>query len=135
MVLERASVGRDPVVHPTISPISWMPIALMILGIGDVPTHFLLAVSSVWPIVLSTAEGVRRVDRRWIEMARSLGATETETLRHVVIPAIAVHVMTGLRLGLGVADRAGPRRECWARELVWVMLVTLDARDRWPIPR
>lgn len=116
-----------------ISPISWMPIAVMVLGIGDAPIYFLLAVSSVWPILLNTAEGVRRVDRRWIEMVRSLGATEAETLRHVVIPAIAAHVVTGLRLGLGVA---------------WIVLVPaemlgvraglgyaiLDARDRLAYP-
>jgi len=130
--LERASSAAIQFIR-MISPISWMPIAVMILGIGDAPIYFLLAVSSVWPIVLSTAEGVRRVDRRWIEMARSLGATEAETLRHVVIPAIAVHVMTGLRLGLGVA---------------WIVLVPaemlgvraglgyaiLDARDRLAYP-
>lgn len=116
-----------------ISPISWMPIAVMVLGIGDAPVYFLLAVSAVWPIVLNTAEGVRRVDRRWIEMARSLGATEAETVRFVVVPAIVAHVVTGLRLGLGVA---------------WIVLVPaemlgvraglgyaiLDARDRLAYP-
>lgn len=116
-----------------ISPISWMPIAVMILGIGDAPIYFLLAISAVWPILLSTAEGTRRVDRRWIEMARSLGATEAEIVRHVIAPAIASHVVTGLRLGLGVA---------------WVVLVPaemlgvraglgyaiLDARDRLAYP-
>lgn len=116
-----------------ISPISWMPIAVMVLGIGDAPIYFLLAVSAVWPILLSTAEGTRRVDRRWIEMARSLGATEREILRHVIVPAIASHVVTGLRLGLGVA---------------WIVLVPaemlgvraglgyaiLDARDRLAYP-
>ena len=105
----------------------------MVLGIGDAPIYFLLAVSAVWPIVLNTAEGVRRVDRRWIEMARSLGATEAETVRFVVVPAIVAHVVTGLRLGLGVA---------------WIVLVPaemlgvraglgyaiLDARDRLAYP-
>lgn len=116
-----------------ISPLAWMPIAVMVLGIGDTPIYFLLAVSAVWPILLNTAEGVRRVDRRWTEMARSLGATEAEALRFVVVPAIAAHVVTGLRLGLGVA---------------WIVLVPaemlgvraglgyaiLDARDRLAYP-
>lgn len=130
--LDRASSAAIQFVR-MISPISWMPIAVMVLGIGDAPIYFLLAVSAVWPILLSTAEGTRRVDRRWIEMARSLGATESETLRHVIIPAIASHVVTGLRLGLGVA---------------WIVLVPaemlgvraglgyaiLDARDRLAYP-
>jgi len=130
--LERASSAAIQFLR-MISPISWMPIAVMVLGIGDAPIYFLLAVSAVWPILLSTAEGTRRVDPRWIEMARSLGATEAEMMRHVVVPAIAAHVVTGLRLGLGVA---------------WIVLVPaemlgvraglgyaiLDARDRLAYP-
>lgn len=130
--LERASSAAIQFIR-MISPLSWMPIAVMVLGIGDAPVYFLLAVSAVWPILLSTAEGVRSVDRRWIEMARSLGANETEVLRHVIVPAIAAHVVTGLRLGLGVA---------------WIVLVPaemlgvraglgyaiLDARDRLAYP-
>lgn len=130
--LDRASSAAIQFVR-MISPISWMPIAVMVLGIGDAPIYFLLAVSAVWPIVLSTAEGVRSVDRRWVEMARSLGATEGEVVRFVVVPAILAHIVTGLRLGLGVA---------------WIVLVPaemlgvraglgyaiLDARDRLAYP-
>ena len=116
-----------------ISPLSWMPIAVMVLGIGDAPIYFLLAVSAVWPILLSTAEGVRSVDRRWIEMARSLGATEAEVLRHVVIPAVAAHVVTGLRLGLGVRGLYSFRRKCWVSELDSAMRFSTPVTD-WLIP-
>ena len=42
-----------------ISPLSWMPIAVMILGVGDKPIYFLLAFAAVWPIILNTATGVK----------------------------------------------------------------------------
>ena len=44
-----------------ISPLSWMPIAVMVFGVGDQPIYFMLAFAAVWPILLNTAEGVRRL--------------------------------------------------------------------------
>lgn len=85
-----------------ISPLSWMPIAVMVFGVGDDPIYFLLAFAAVWPILLSTAAGVRQLDRRWLQLARSLAATRWETLRHVVVPGVVGHVLTGTRLAIGI---------------------------------
>ncbi len=112
-----------------ISPLSWMPIAVMVLGVGDKPIYFLLAFAAVWPILLSTAAGVRSLDPAWLQLSRSLAATRWETLVHVVIPGVIGHVLTGLRLAIGI---------------VWIVLVPcemlgvsaglgyfiLDTRDR-----
>jgi NitT/TauT family transport system permease protein len=112
-----------------ISPLSWMPLAVMVLGVGDRPIYFLLAFAAVWPIILSTAEGVRQLQPAWLRLAASLSATRWETLRHVVLPGVLGHVLTGLRLAIGV---------------VWIVLVPcemlgvsaglgyfiLDTRDR-----
>ena len=49
-----------------ISPLSWMPIAVMVLGVGDAPVYFLLAFAAVWPILLNTAAGVRQLDPSWL---------------------------------------------------------------------
>lgn len=112
-----------------ISPLSWMPIAVMVLGVGDRPIYFLLAFAAVWPILLSTAEGVRRLDPAWLRLSESLAATRWETLRHVILPGVLSHVLTGLRLAIGI---------------VWIVLVPcemlgvsaglgyfiLDTRDR-----
>lgn len=112
-----------------ISPLSWMPIAVMVFGIGDRPIYFLLTFSAVWPILLSTAEGVRRIDPSWLRLSASLAATRWETLRHVIVPGVFSHVLTGLRLSIGI---------------VWIVLVPcemlgvsaglgyfiLDTRDR-----
>jgi NitT/TauT family transport system permease protein len=112
-----------------ISPLTWMPIAVMAFGVGDRPIYFLLAFAAVWPILLSTAEGVRRLEPSWLALADSLAATRWEVLRHVIVPGVLGHVLVGLRLAIGV---------------VWIVLVPcemlgvsaglgyfiLDTRDR-----
>lgn len=112
-----------------ISPLSWMPIAVMVLGVGDAPVYFLLAFAAVWPILLNTAAGVAQLDANWLLLARSLSATPGERLRRVILPAIAPHILTGVRLAIGV---------------IWIVLVPaemlgvsaglgyfiLDTRDR-----
>ncbi|MGV7207649.1 ABC transporter permease [Oxalobacteraceae bacterium A2-2] len=112
-----------------VSPLSWMPLAVMTLGVGDAPVYFLLAFAALWPIVLNTAAGVARLDPNWLLLARSLSATRTETVLRVVLPGITADVLTGLRLAIGI---------------IWIVLVPaemlgvsaglgyfiLDARDR-----
>lgn len=112
-----------------ISPLSWMPIAVMMFGVGDQPIYFMLAFAAVWPILLSTAEGVRRLQPSWLNLADSLAATRWETLWYVILPGVLGHVLTGLRLSVGI---------------VWIVLVPcemlgvsaglgyfiLDTRDR-----
>lgn len=85
-----------------ISPLSWMPIAVMLLGVGDTPIYFLLTFAAVWPILLSTAAGVRALDPSWLTLARSLAATRWETLARVILPGILGHVLTGVRLAIGI---------------------------------
>lgn len=111
------------------SPLAWMPITIIIFGVGDRPIYFLIAIAAVWPFIINTAYGVSKVDPIWIKVARNLGASESQVLRKVIIPAIIPDILTGLRLAIGLA---------------WVMLVPdemlgvssglgyfiLDTRDR-----
>lgn len=85
-----------------ISPLSWMPIAVMVLGVGDYPIYFLLTFAAVWPILLNTAAGVRNLDPAWLQLSRSLAATRWETLVHIVLPGVLGHVLTGVRLAIGI---------------------------------
>jgi len=85
-----------------ISPLSWMPIVVMLMGVGDQPIYFLLAFAAVWPILLNTAAGVRQLDPRWLQLSKSLSATRWETLRRVIIPGVMGHVLTGVRLAIGI---------------------------------
>ena len=112
-----------------ISPLSWMPLAVMVLGVGNAPVYFLLAFAAVWPILLNTAAGVAQLDKNWLLLARSLSATRRETIVHVILPGITAQILTGVRLAIGI---------------IWIVLVPaemlgvsaglgyfiLDARDR-----
>jgi NitT/TauT family transport system permease protein len=86
-----------------ISPLAWMPIAIIAFGVGDPPVYFLIAVATVWPFVINTAHGVGQVKPLWIKVARSLGAGEGQLLRRVIIPAVVPDILTGLRLAIGLA--------------------------------
>jgi len=112
-----------------ISPLSWMPIAVMAFGIGDAPIYFLLTITAVWPVILSTSAGVRQLNPRWLLLARSLSATRGEILWRIVVPGILGHVLTGVRVAIG---------------MIWILLIPcemlgvssglgyfiLDTRDR-----
>lgn len=112
-----------------ISPLSWMPIAVMVFGIGDAPIYFLLSFAAVWPIMLNTVAGVKQLDRKWLMLAKSLSATRREILFRIIVPGILGNVLTGVRLAIGV---------------IWIVLVPcemlgvssglgyyiLDTRDR-----
>lgn len=85
-----------------VSPLAWAPVAIGLFGIGDQPVVFLVAAAAVWPVVLSTAQGVRDIDRGFLLVARSLGANRRELVSSIVFPAVRPHLLTGLRLALGI---------------------------------
>ncbi|HXW30618.1 MAG TPA: ABC transporter permease subunit [Xanthobacteraceae bacterium] len=86
-----------------VSPLAWMPIAILAFTTWDGAITFLIFAAAVWPIVFSTAAGVKRVDPVWLAMARNLGGSKIAVLGAIVVPAVAQDVFTGLRLALGVA--------------------------------
>lgn len=86
-----------------ISPLAWMPIAVMAFRTWDGAIIFLIGVAAVWPILFSTAHGVRRIDPAWFEVARNLGARPWHMLFTIVWPAIAPDALSGIRLAVGVA--------------------------------
>lgn len=86
-----------------ISPLAWMPIAVLAFESWDSAIIFLIVMATVWPIIFSTAHGVRRIDPNWFKVARNLGASGTQMLRRIILPAIMTDVMAGIRLAVGVA--------------------------------
>lgn len=86
-----------------ISPLSWMPIAIIAFGVGNNPVIFLIAIAAVWPMIINTAHGVSSLDQRWIWAARTLGANEWKLVRMVILPAVVPDMLTGLRLAVGLA--------------------------------
>lgn len=85
-----------------ISPLSWMPVVVMLMGVGDQPIYFLLTFAAVWPILLNTVAGVKQLDSRWLQLSRSLSASRWETLSKVIVPGVLGHVLTGVRLSIGI---------------------------------
>lgn len=86
-----------------ISPLSWMPIALLIFTTFESAIYFLITMATIWPIVLNSSLGVSRVNPQWITMAKNQGATDLQVLFHIILPASIPYILTSLRLALGVA--------------------------------
>ena len=86
-----------------ISPLAWMPVAVLAFASWDGAIVFLIAVAAVWPVLFSTAQGVRRIDPLWFKVARNLGASGSQMLRRIILPAIGQDIFAGIRLAVGVA--------------------------------
>lgn len=86
-----------------ISPLAWMPIAVLAFATWDGAIVFLIAIAAIWPIVFSTAQGVRRIDPLWFKVARNLGADSLQMLHRIILPAIGQDIFAGIRLAVGVA--------------------------------
>lgn len=85
------------------SPLAWMPVAVILFGVGTRPVAFLIAVAAVWPITINTAHGVRSVNPIWVRVVRMLGGRQADVLRRAIIPAIVPDMITGLRISIGVS--------------------------------
>jgi len=86
-----------------ISPISWMPIALLIFHSFESAIVFLLVMATIWPMIINTTLGVTRVDSRWLLMAINQGAKNYQLIFKIIIPSTIPYMLTSLRMALGVA--------------------------------
>jgi ABC-type nitrate/sulfonate/bicarbonate transport system permease component len=84
-----------------IPPIAWIPLAILWLGIGDPPSYFIVAIGAFFPIFVNAYVGIQMVDRRYVQVARCLGASRRMIVLEVVLPAALPLLLTGLRIGLG----------------------------------
>jgi NitT/TauT family transport system permease protein len=86
-----------------ISPIAWIPIAILWFGVGNASPIFLIFISSVFPMVVQTTVGVHTIERRYLRAAENFGVSRYTLFRQVVIPAVLPQILIGMRIGLGVA--------------------------------
>ena len=95
----------DPLVEllRPISGIAWIPLGLFIFGIGDTLPVFIMVYVAFFPLLLNTLAGVRQVDRKLVDAARTMGIHRSAMLRHVIVPAALPMVMVGLRLAFAGA--------------------------------
>ncbi|HVO87977.1 MAG TPA: ABC transporter permease, partial [Casimicrobiaceae bacterium] len=95
----------EPIVNffRPIPPLAWIPLSIVWFGISDAQNEFIIWLAALFPIVLSTMEGVRDVDRQLIRAARTLGASYAQIVVTVVLPAALPSMFVGLRVGTGIA--------------------------------
>ncbi len=86
-----------------ISPIAWIPVAILWFGVDDRAPIFLIFLASVFPIVVSAMAAVQNINTVYIRAARNFGLSTTDLFRHVIFPATLPQVLTGIRIALGVA--------------------------------
>jgi NitT/TauT family transport system permease protein len=86
-----------------ISPIAWIPIAILWFGVGDASPIYLIFISSVFPMIVQTTEGVHTIEKRYLRAAENFGVSRYTLFRRVVIPAVLPQIIVGMRVGLGVA--------------------------------
>jgi len=86
-----------------ISPIAWIPIAILWFGVGDASPIYLIFISSVFPMIVQTTVGVHTIEKRYLRAAANFGVSRGTLFKQVVIPAVLPQVLVGMRIGLGVA--------------------------------
>ena len=86
-----------------ISPIAWIPLAILWFGVGDVSPIFLIFLASVFPMIVQTTSGVHTIERRYLRAAANFGVSRQVLFRQVVIPAVLPEIIVGMRVGIGVA--------------------------------
>ena len=86
-----------------ISPIAWIPIAILWFGVGDASPIFLIFLSSVFPLVVQTVTGVHTIERQYLRAAENFGVSRRKLFVQVVIPAALPQIIVGMRIALGVA--------------------------------
>ena len=106
-------IGRVPLVRQLIDPTiqilrpvpvtAWLPLAMIIFGLGPRSAFFLVFLGAFYPILVNTIFGVRAVEPRLFEAASMLGCTGPAQFFRVVLPAALPSIFTGMRLGLGFA--------------------------------
>jgi NitT/TauT family transport system permease protein len=86
-----------------ISPLAWIPVAIIFFGIGERPAVFLIFLSSFFPILVACTSGVSNVPQIYRRTARNFGLSPAQILSRVIFPAALPQILTGLRIALGVA--------------------------------
>jgi NitT/TauT family transport system permease protein len=86
-----------------ISPIAWIPIAILWFGVGNASPIYLIFIASVFPMIVQTTAGVHTIERRYLRAAENFGVPRKKLFMQVVFPATLPDIIIGMRIGLGVA--------------------------------
>ena len=103
-------IGQLPIIERMVSPTlefaraipstALIPFAMMLFGVSPEMKIFLIALGCVWPVLLSTADGARRLDATMIASARAFNITGMQRQIYVVLPAVLPRVLVGVRIAI-----------------------------------
>lgn len=95
----------DPLIQVLrpISPVAWFPLAVLWLGIGNLPAIAIIFVAAFYPTLLATVSAVRRVDPVYLKVARNFGTPAGQLVFKVIVPAAFPQIAMGLRVAVGTA--------------------------------
>lgn len=86
-----------------VSPVAWLPVALAVFNLANPSAIFVIFITSLWPTVINTAEGVSGVSKDFLNVARVLEMPRWKQIYKIILPASLPYIFTGLRISLGIA--------------------------------
>lgn len=86
-----------------VSPLAWLPIGLLLFKAVNPSAIFVIFITSIWPVLLNTATGVRAIPKDYMNVAAVLQLRRLEIVRKILLPGSLPYVITGMRLTLGIA--------------------------------
>lgn len=97
--------GLDPVfqILRTVPPLAWLPLSLAAFRDSSPSALFVIFITSIWPIIINTAVGVRNIPQDYRNVARILRLNQLEFFVKIMVPAAAPYIFTGLRIGIGLS--------------------------------
>lgn len=97
--------GLDPLfqVLRTIPPLAWLPLALAAFRDGQPSAIFVIFITSIWPIIINTAVGIRNIPQDYRNVAAVVQLNPLEFFWKVMMPSAAPYIFTGLRIGVGLS--------------------------------
>jgi NitT/TauT family transport system permease protein len=102
---DRAFMAINPIIQilRPISPIAWIPVAILWFGTADSAPVFLIFLASLFPIVVASTAAVRNMQLVYLRAAQNFGLSGLQLFRRVILPAALPQIITGLRIALGIA--------------------------------
>ncbi len=100
--LEQFSDSLIQILRP-IPPMAWIPLSLAWFGLGLASIEFIIVIGCIFPILVNTIDGVKRVKNSWVETAKIYQANERQIITKVIVPAAGPAIWNGLRVGFGIA--------------------------------
>ncbi|SCB24782.1 nitrate ABC transporter permease [Rhizobium hainanense] len=97
--------GLDPIfqVLRTVPPLAWLPLSLAAFQNSNPSAIFVIFITSIWPVIINTAVGVRNIPQDYRNVAKVLRLNQIEFFFRIMMPAAAPYIFTGLRIGAGLS--------------------------------